>query len=303
MSLTTTHHKPRDRRTTARIAQLDEQIRAVLADDHPQSVRHVFYRMTDPRLPEPVEKTERGYRAVQRRIVELRRSGRLPYSYITDATRRGYFVNTWASAASFIDTMASTYRADLWRDADHYCEVWCESRSIAGVIEGVCDELAVDLYPAGGFSSLTLAFEAASNINATIKHVGNRPVHVFYIGDYDPAGVLIDIAIERELRTHLRSDIELVFTRLGITPSQIALYDLPTKPRKLTDRRASHVEHTVEAEAMPAKILRSILRSSIEVLLPEGALEVAKVAEKSERDHMRRMAELLRDGRLPGGEA
>ena len=41
----------RERRTRARVDQLDAQIIAVLKEDHPQSVRHVFYRMTDPRLP------------------------------------------------------------------------------------------------------------------------------------------------------------------------------------------------------------------------------------------------------------
>jgi hypothetical protein len=51
----------RIRRTKAQTAQLEAQIFDVLAQDHPQSVRHVFYRMTDPRLPEPVLKTERGY--------------------------------------------------------------------------------------------------------------------------------------------------------------------------------------------------------------------------------------------------
>ena len=30
---------------------------------------------------------------------------------------------------------------------------------------------------------------------------------VFYIGDYDPAGVLIDVGIERELRLHLRPEL------------------------------------------------------------------------------------------------
>ena len=34
----------------------------VLAEDHPQSVRHVFYRMTDPRLSEPVEKSEQEWK-------------------------------------------------------------------------------------------------------------------------------------------------------------------------------------------------------------------------------------------------
>ena len=91
----------RDRRTKAQIEQLDRQIIDVLRDDHPQSVRHVFYRMTNPRLPEPVEKSDKGYRTVQTRVKELRRAGRVPYSWITDATRRGYFTNTYGSPADF----------------------------------------------------------------------------------------------------------------------------------------------------------------------------------------------------------
>ena len=30
----------------------------------------------------------------------------------------------------------------------------------------------------------------------------NKPVKIFCIGDYDPAGVLIDVAVENELREH-----------------------------------------------------------------------------------------------------
>lgn len=84
----------RERRSGAQINQLDEQILEVLREDNPQSVRHVFYRMTNPRLPEPVEKSERGYRHVQDRIVKLRRAKRLPFGWITDATRRGYHTPT-----------------------------------------------------------------------------------------------------------------------------------------------------------------------------------------------------------------
>ena len=69
----------RRRRTRTEIEQLDRQILDVLAEDHPQSVRHVFYRMTNPRLAEPVEKSDKGYRHVQDRVVKLRRSGVLPY--------------------------------------------------------------------------------------------------------------------------------------------------------------------------------------------------------------------------------
>jgi hypothetical protein len=68
----------RRRRTADQIATLEQQIIQVLTDDHPQSIRHVFYRMTDPRLPEPVTKDDHGYQQVQHRIKELRRDGSVP---------------------------------------------------------------------------------------------------------------------------------------------------------------------------------------------------------------------------------
>lgn len=284
-------HDKRGRRTRARIDQLDAQILDVLAQDYPQSVRHVFYRMTDPRLPEPVEKSDAGYRHVQHRITQLRRSGRLPYGWIADATRRGHHVYTYDSAADYVRAMAGHYRADLWRDADVYPEVWTESRSIAGVIEADCRALAVSLYPCGGFSSITLAYEAAQTINERAE--AGKASRIVYIGDYDPAGVLIDLALERELRGHLLPGVDMEFFRLGITAEQIDAYDLPQKPRKVGDRRALHVAATVEAEAMPAAILRQLLRDHVEAYLPAGALAAAKVAERSEQAGLRALAGLL----------
>lgn len=280
----------RDRRSRERMNLLDDQIMAVLAEDHPQSVRHIFYRMTDPRLAEPVEKSDRGYRHVQDRCVKLRRSGRIPYHWIADMSRRGYFVNTFSDASDFVRRMAGQYRADLWRDAEFKCEVWAESRSIASVLHADCQELAVSLFPCGGFSSLSFVHSAAEEHN---EAGDQRPLVVFYIGDYDPAGVLIDKALEREMREHLNPEIELVFNRIAINEDQIVEYDLPTKPRKDGDKRSLHVAHTVEAEAMPAHTLRTILRGHVEALLPEGALHVAKVAEDSERQHLKRMARLF----------
>src|SRR3954464_2304961 len=71
---------PRARRTKAQIVQLWRQMYGVLEQDHPQSARHVYYRMTDPRLPEPVPKTNEGYVVVQRQLVAMGRSGGAPPS-------------------------------------------------------------------------------------------------------------------------------------------------------------------------------------------------------------------------------
>lgn len=283
-------HIKRERRTKAEIEQLERQIIEVLEQDHPQSVRHVFYRLTDPRLPVPIEKSDKGYCQLQHRCTIMRREGRLPYGWFADMSRRGYFTNTFRDAAHFVRAMQGYYRADLWRDAKCRCEVWCESRSIASVLLDTCNELAVDLFPCGGFPSLTFVYDAAEQTN---RLEDPRPLQVFYVGDYDPAGVLIDRKLEIELREHLDGDIDLHFHRLAINPDQIDYYDLPTKPRKQSDRRSQHITETVEAEAMPAHILRAIVRDEVEALLPTGAIYAAQVAEQSERAHLEHMAQLL----------
>lgn len=76
----------------------------------------------------------------------------VPYSWIADMSRRGYFTHTFSGAGDFVRRMAGLYRADLWRDCEFRCEVWCESRSIASVIQQDCEDLAVDLFPCGGFA-------------------------------------------------------------------------------------------------------------------------------------------------------
>jgi hypothetical protein len=293
----------RRRRTKNAVEKLERQILDVLEEDHPQSVRHVFYRMTDPRLLEPIDKTELGYRVIQNRLTVMRREGKVPYGWISDATRRGYHTITYANGADFLSRHIGAYRADLWADSKFRVEVWCESRSIAGVIEADCRELAVSLYPCGGFSSITFAYEAAEMLAEECgswfgdEYLQDQTAAIFYIGDYDPSGVLIDKSLEAELRRHLPEDFELQFNRLAITPFDIWRYDLPTKPRKESDRRALHVESTVEAEAMSAGELRRMLRSVVEYLLPPGALEVARAADESEREQLVRWAELMREGR------
>ena len=277
------------RLTKAEIEQLDNQIIQALGLDHPQSVRHIFYVQTNPRLEVPVPKTQSGYDRVQRRCLVLRRQGLLPYSWITDTSRAGYHVDEYESPAEFIESVASFYRRTMWTDDLPHVEVWCESRSLAGVLREECRRLAVSLYPCGGFSSATLCYEAATHID----DLSHDEAVVLYVGDFDPAGTLIDRAIEAELRRHLSTP--LTVRRLAINREQIAAYDLPTKPRNPNERRRPDIAETVEAEAMPAVTMRKIVREAVVSYLPEDALRVTKVAEESERQWMRTWAQTLQN--------
>lgn len=274
--------------------QLRQQIIDVLRQDHPQSIRHVFYRMTDPRVPVPVSKDDNGYRTVQHQLKLMRREGVIPYHWIVDGSRHFHRVMTFDDGADFIKRMSCLYRANAWEAAEDFVQVWCESRSLAGVLLDECDELAVSIYPAAGFTSLSFAYEAAKEIISRCK--GGKTARILYVGDYDPAGVLIDQSIKAEILTHIPSSLPLTFQRIGINPDQIREYDLPTKPRKAGDRRALEVESTVEAEAMPAAYMRALLREAIERYLPAHALEAAKAAEESERDYLEALAQAVKQG-------
>ena len=273
----------RKRRTRAQIEQLHRQIHEVCEADHPVSVRHVFYRMTDPRLPEPVDKTERGYEQVGHAAIVMRRSGAMPYGWIADSTRMGWHVPAYASPAEFVRQSAAQYRFDAWADAGEQVEVWVESASIAGVLRSETRSLGVSLYPCRGFASLTLAYEAAQHY----IHDG-RPVAIYYVGDYDPAGKWIDRKLHEELRGHAEPEgVEVAMTRLAINPEQIERYGLPTKPRKAGERRMPGIVETVEAEAMPAPMLRQMVREAVESHLPTGALEHARLMERQGREYLR----------------
>ena len=73
------------------------------------------------------------------------------------------------------------------------------------------------------------------------------------------------------------------------------MYDLPTKPRKKGDKRRLDVNETVEAEAMPAMILRQIVREAVESYLPPRALQAALVAEESERAGLQMLASGIKE--------
>ena len=109
--------------------------------------------------------------------------------------------------------------------------------------------------------------------------------------------MLIDQSIERELLSHLATPLSV--RRLAINPEQIETYDLPTKPRKEGERRRLDVQETVEAEAMPANIMRRLVRNAVEAYLPPGALEATRAAEESERFGLQRLGQHIEATGMP----
>jgi len=271
-------YRPRaikNRLTNGELAALEDAIIAELEVENPQTVRHTFYRLCHL---DAVGKTESGYRRIQRLILKLRKDGRLPYRWVSDGTRYRIAPNTFGSVSEALNDTTRLYRKALWRDASVYVEVWCESDSIAGVLEPVTNRYDVSLMSSRGFSSHTFLYRAAVEID----QIGKR-TQILYVGDYDPSGKLIGEHIEKRLRG-FAPNIEIEFKRLLINRDQIEEYDLPSKPPKRTTHSARFDDNrTVEAEAMAAGVTREILEAAILEHIDKHEIAVIETAERDER--------------------
>lgn len=279
-SLTT--KKSRNRRTGEQYEQLDRAIIDVCRAERPITVRGVFYRVLTTGV---IEKSEQEYGVVQRRVLQLRRNGRLPWQWITDGTRFRIKPDTWGSVDQMLADTASSYRRALWHDQDVYIEVWSEKDAISSVVSPITAEYDVPLMVARGYSSETFLRTSADEI----QMVG-KPTVIYQLGDHDPSGADAWRVIQEKL-TEYAPGCELTFERLAVTPDQIIALELPTRPTKKSDSRSKNFSgESVEVDAIPSSILRDLVRGAIEQHIDQHRLEITRIVEEQERTSLETMA-------------
>ena len=278
----------RVRATKAEVEDRRDQLFDIVEDQRPMTVRQVFYRATVLGL---VEKTEQGYNKVKTDLIEMRRSGLLPYQWLADSTRWQRKPQTFNSPAEALEQTARFYRKALWSDADCYVEIWLEKDALSGVIFPITSEYDVPLMVARGYASLSFLHSAAEHI-ATL----DVPAFIYHLGDHDPSGVNAGEKIESTLR-ELAPAADIQFERIAVNPDQIAAWGLPSRPTKASDSRAKRFGDTesVELDAIPPDQLRELVRDAIEVHLPPDELAVLQEAEQSERELITAWAQQVAD--------
>jgi hypothetical protein len=245
----------------------------------------VFYRVMSAGA---VEKSEKAYAAVQREVLKLRRSGILPYEWIADGTRWQVKQPSWDTAKDALDDAVSSYRRALWRDQDVYVEVWSEKDAIASIVSPTTDKWDVPLMIACGFASESFLWNTANTIRSHGED--GEQVVIYQLGDHDPSGLAAWQHVQTKLR-EFAPDVDIEFERLAVREHQIAAYDLPTRPTKITDSRAKNfVGESVEVDAIPSRHLRRIVESAINSWIDDDALAATRTVEAKELEGLRAMA-------------
>jgi hypothetical protein len=271
----------RARSTKAAVDARRSALFNIVASMRPMTVRQVFYQAT---LKGVVEKTEAGYTKVQTDLVLMRRSGDLPYGWLTDSTRVQRKPRTFDGIDAALEHTARYYRKDLWASADCYVEVWLEKDALAGVVYPITSMFDVPLMVARGYASLSFLHGAAEYINDL-----DVPTYIYHLGDFDPSGVNAGEKIEQTLR-EMAPAAEIDFKRVAVQRWQIEAWDLPTRPTKASDTRSrTFGDISVELDAIEPDRLRSLVTAAIEKHLPQHEFEILKAAEESERKIIRQL--------------
>lgn len=233
-----------------------------------------------------IDKDDNGYNKVQQQVLELRRSGRMPYWCIADLTRFWRGVTTYDDVDEALRQTAKLYRKALWREKNHAVEFWLEKDALAGSVQPVTEKYAIPLMVTRGFSSETFAYEAAQKFDA-----GGKPVYVYHLGDFDRSGQDAADDLERKLKGYAKR-VQVIFKKLAVQPDDIRRHNLPTRPPKRNtpaDKRWPY-DFACELDAMPPSLLRAYVGAICQHHMPDEEMAVLLAAEESERQLLHGLA-------------
>jgi len=269
-------------------AGLDGHLLAIAAAEKPTSVRGLYYMAMGAGLIDKDEQSKRNnYMRVQRRLLQMRREGRMPYSWITDGSRTIYGYDRFADEDAFSSYAANIYRKDYWLESPVRVEVWVEKDAMAGKLKPVVrDEYGLDLYVSRGFASETYLQEAGAHIRSD-----GRPTYIYLLTDFDASGMGIAETVEEKL-AEMAYPADVFVERIAATHEQMEEYGLISQPVTRTDTRARKFiqrfgTETVELDAIPASDVRRLVREAIEQHMNPRRLAFLRMVEQEEREGIR----------------
>jgi len=111
-----------------------------------------------------------------------------------------------------------------------HIEVWVEKSTAADLIEPVGDSYGINVVTTLGQLSLTAVWDFVKRISRSRK-----PVRIFYISDFDPAGESMPISVARKIeflmrRYGLSGKVDLKLRPLALTRQQCRQFKLPGTP-------------------------------------------------------------------------
>ena len=293
----TTLTRRRGRPADPRMDALDDALVQIVERYDQITCRGVFYQAVGMKA---VEKTEAACEQVQRRLLKLRRSGRIHYTKIVDESRSVYGHTRYCGLESLAEDTAALYRRDYWAESDVAVQIWVEKRGLASLLTPtVCNQWGLNLYISAGQMSETYLYRAG----AEIADLG-KPTYVYALTDFDPGGATIFQTLRDGSKaapgglSRFTEGVEVIVEQIALTADQVTAWGLPTRPAKKSDGRTKkfmeqHGDVSTELDAIDPPKLVAIVGEAIGRHMPASHLNQLKRVEDMERESVRSAIESL----------
>jgi len=152
----------------------------------------------------------------------------------------------------------------------YHLEVWCEKSTMNDVLVPVCSKYGANLVTALGQVSLTQCMDLVNR-----ACVANKPVRIFYISDFDPAGSTMPKAAARKIEwcvSQIEHNMDIQLRQIALTEDQCIEYKLPRTPIKDSDRAKSKFEERYGSGATELDALEALHPGELGRIV-SGALE------------------------------
>jgi hypothetical protein len=251
------------------------------------TVRQLYYQFVARDL---IRNNQREYKKLGALISDGRLAGLIDWDALEDRTRSVEEITTWADPASILRGVIAGYKTDRWWDQEMRFEVWIEKEALAGVFEPICTELEIPFFCCRGYTSLSAMHEAYERLEAHTD--AGQTVYILHFGDHDPSGMDMSRHIVDQLNEF---GLDLELDRLALNMDQVAQYNPPPNPAKMTDSRAEgyvmeYGYDSWELDALEPAVLADLVRSTVEAYRDHGKWAEAVADDEKDIDAFRAIA-------------
>lgn len=252
------------------------------------TLRQLYYQLV---ARDVIPNTEASYKRLGDTIADARLAGLVEWEAIEDRTRNLRDLTHWRDPRAIINAAVRSYRIDKWAGQPYRPEVWVEKDAVLNIVAQVCESLDVPYFSCRGYTSLSEKWRAGQRMQAWCAD-GQIPV-VIHLGDHDPSG--LDMTRDIRERLELFAGHPVDIRRIALNRDQIARYNPPPNPAKVTDSRAKgyiaqHGRVSWELDALTPTVLAGLIRDAIADLLDADAWRAWQAQEDAQREQLRRAA-------------
>ena len=270
----------------------------------------------------PYRNTEEDWQYLLGASAKARYLGLIPMESIIDRRNPEPIVHSWywddedpeekltgIDVAKVADTIAEQFCCYNPSNAQAYhLEVWEEKSTMLDVTDPVCETFGANHQAGLGELSITAVYKLMQRVVTA-----NKPVRVFYISDFDPAGEGMPISVARKIEWFIRRHypkLDIKLMPLVLTKEQCIQYKLPRTPIKSSDSRKAgfeqrHGEGATELDALEAlhpgelpRILEEALRPFFDEEADQSVREANGAVQSVVRDalmqHEQELGEIIR---------